>query len=113
MGKKNSVWNNNNLPRVYFIWVCIKKKKGLTNSNISFNFEFLAVSIDPTQFWTLSLSHIYAMNKDQTLAAWTKGTNEADWCIRFYSACVVKDILQTQPWSQVFLKPLLFREFTI
>ena len=90
-----------------------KKRKALTNSNISFNFEFLAVSIDPTQFWILSLSHIYAMNKDQTLAAWTKGTNEADWCIRFYSACVVKDNLQTQPWSQVFLKPLLFREFTL
>ena len=25
-----------------------KKRKALTNSNISFNFEFLAVSIDPT-----------------------------------------------------------------
>lgn len=35
------------------------KKKLLTGSNISFNFEFLAVSIDPMKISVLSFSHVY------------------------------------------------------
>ena len=65
------------------------------------------------KFSVLSLSHVCAIEKGQTLTAGTQGAKEADLSTRFYFACIIKEYPSNSILTMDVPQTILIREFAM